>query len=500
MLPGQGRRAVGMTSSMSYAPALRRRPLVTQMGLLFGAAITLMLAGVSGLMYAALFSELRAKEAEELKFDLHVQQNFLAAVAVRRNVAHWQREWQENSIAYRRFAWQVIGADGSVRAASANWPVFVRAMRRGGPGAAPVDAPGARATGPQQVLVDTIAVDRLARRGSGNGGVLRGALDISQDMLVLQHYRDKLIALGAAATVLALALAWSLARYGVTPLARLARTVGRAEREHLGALPQSGQWPVELRQLAATFDDMLDALQRSQQQVSLVSSDLAHELRGPIGNVLAASSVTLARSRDVEEYQKTLEVVVEEGKRLSRMLSSILFLVRAEKGEQLVGRQGIAIQAEFDTLADFFDVGFQEQDVLLTATGACALAADPQLLRRALSTLLSEALRHACRGDVVGLACHADDREVVISVDMRGAGWPARQLAFLTERFDLVRLAHGGLDWAGIELAAVRSIVTLHGGTVSVAGAPGSGTRIDLHFPLASGGPVLVPQPQLDEQ
>lgn len=487
-----------MNTSMFDSAVPRRWPLTTQLSLLFGAAITLMLVGASGFMYVQLVNELRAKEAEELKFDLHVQQSILAAAAARRHVDYWQREWQENSNAYRRFAWQVIDADGTVRAASSNWAMFARATQRSAPGNWIGGSTGIRPS-VQQVLIDTIAVDRLAGRASGHGGVLRGALDISRDMSVLQHYREKLITIGALAILLALMLGWSLAKYGVAPLAVLARIVGRAERKQLRTQSESGRWPVELGPLVAAFDDMLAALERSHEQLSSVSSDLAHELGTPIGNVLAASSVTLARTRDAEQYQKALEVVLDEGNRLSRMLSSILFLMRADGGGQQVVRQRLSTGQEFDTLVDFFDLGFQEQDVILVATGAGDLVADPQLLRRALSTLLSEALRHACSGDAISLACDARRQATVITLDMRGAGIPAPYLAFLTERFDTARCAGAGLDCAGIELAVVRSIVMLHGGTIFVTGMPGTGTRVELHFPRFPGDRLPAPQPQLDK-
>lgn len=64
--------------------------------------------------------------------------------------------------------------------------------------------------------------------------------------------------------------------------------------------------------------------ERSFDQLERFSSDLAHEFRSPINNPVAAASVTPARARNAAEYQNTLEVVVEEGDRLSRMVWSML--------------------------------------------------------------------------------------------------------------------------------------------------------------------------------
>jgi two-component system heavy metal sensor histidine kinase CusS len=470
--------------------AARPWPLTVQMSLLVASAIALMLASVSGLMYVELVKDLRDKESAELRFDLQVQRDILVAAAAHRGPDYWQREWLENRSVYGRFAWQVLAADRSVRQTSANWPVFARALARVRRHAAFLDwaLPGAAL--PRQVVVDTIGAERLA----GSGGVLRGALDISHDVQVLRDYRNKLLTIGTFALVLSLALAWSLVRFGLAPLMMFARTVGMRNKGKVLPLSASERWPAELRQLATTFQGMSATLERSHAQASFMSARLAHELCAPIDKVLTASCVTLARPRAADEYQKTLELVVEEGSRLSRMLSGMLFLARADNGEPSPRVERLSLAAEFDALAEFFDAAFRDQGIALRASGACTVSADPVLLRRALSILLANALHDARAGDTVTLSCHAQQGTTVVSVAACCAVMSPAQLGLLSQAFHLARATGKAVDEAGIELAVVRAIAVLHGGSVSAVNFLEKGSRVDLYFPEAPGRRTTSPE------
>jgi two-component system heavy metal sensor histidine kinase CusS len=228
---------------------------------------------------------------------------------------------------------------------------------------------------------------------------------------------------------------------------------------------------------------MLARLERSFDQLSRFSSDLAHEFRSPINNLVAAASVTLGRARDVAEYENTLEVMVEEGSRLSRMVSGMLFLARADNAQQTIRREALSAREEFARLIAFFEVMADEQGIALRAEGDCHLMADAMLLRRALSNLLSNALRYTPRGGTVILRAAADGDACVISVVDDGCGIAPEHLPYLFDRFYRADPARSSTDSTGLGLAVVRSIAELHGGTVTVDSAPGKGAAFTLRLP-----------------
>jgi two-component system heavy metal sensor histidine kinase CusS len=457
----------------------RRWSLTTRLTLFFSAAITFIVIGVSAMMYHELVHQLREKEELELNDDLRIQQEVFAYLAKKQRPTQWQHEWSERQEEKQDFAWQLVDARAVVLHASSNIGQFGSSLPR----ATDIDhfvRVSGRAGAPERyLLAHSIPMDGVA----GHGERLLGVLDVSQDERVLRRYFQKLSGVVALAIVLATAIGWALARRGLAPVRAISAEIGRINAEKLHARIANEAWPAELRQLALSFDEMLARLERSFEQLSRFSSDLAHEFRSPINNLVAAASVTLGRSREAAQYQNTLEVVIEEGERLSRMVSSMLFLARADNAEQALKMEPVSTGEEFRKLVEFFEISADDQGVNLRAEGNYRLVADPLLLRRALSNLMTNALRYTPRGGAIVLKAGEHGDDVVISVCDNGAGIASKHLPYLFDRFYRVDAARSATDSTGLGLAVVRSIVQLHGGAVSVQSQPGQGTCFEMRFP-----------------
>jgi two-component system heavy metal sensor histidine kinase CusS len=460
-----------------YSP--RRWSLTARLTLFFSAAIAVIVIGVSAMMYAQLVQSLHEKEEAELRDDLRIQADVLAQLARRTRPSQWQHEWGEYQVAYRRFAWQLVAPDGRVEAASPNAAQFAAGLAGRGGSHGFVRVADERGAADRHFLQYSIPLKLLPT----DTHWLRGALDVSRDEQVLQRYLSILSGVVVLAVVLSAAVGWVLVRRGLAPVRAISTEIGRVNAERLHSRIANEAWPSDLRELAGTFDDMLARIERSFEQLARFSSDLAHEFRSPINNLVAAASVTLTRARNPSEYQNTLEVVVDEGSRLSRMVSSMLFLARAENAQQLLRCEPVSTQVEFGKLVDFFEIVAEEKGVSIQTEGACELHADPLLLRRALSNLLTNALRYTPSGGTIRLVAKDAGDRIAISVIDNGAGIGAQHLPFLFDRFYRADAARSSADSTGLGLAVVRSIVELHGGSVSVHSGVGTGSTFALSFP-----------------
>ena len=90
-------------------------------------------------------------------------------------------------------------------------------------------------------------------------------------------------------------------------------------------------------------------------QLGQVSTDMAHELRTPINNLLGETQVALQQNRNVEGYQQLLASNVEELERLARMLDNMLFLARTDPASALRQRQELDAADEMERMADYFE-------------------------------------------------------------------------------------------------------------------------------------------------
>lgn len=158
---------------------------------------------------------------------------------------------------------------------------------------------------------------------------------------------------------------------------------------------------MEMADLATTLNEMLRRLKEEFDRLSEFSSDLAHELRTPINNLMTQTQVTLSQARSSEEYQDILASNAEEYQRLARMVADMLFLAKADHGLILPSTERIAVHDEAQALFDFYEALAEEKQVRLQLIGTAEITGDRLMLRRALSNLLSNAIRYTPPGELV---------------------------------------------------------------------------------------------------
>ena len=242
--------------------------------------------------------------------------------------------------------------------------------------------------------------------------------------------------------------------------------------------------PVELADLAQSLNDMLLRLQTDFERLSAFSSDLAHELRTPISNLLTETQVTLSQKRTADDYRNTLASNSEELQRLARMVSDMLFLAKTEHGLALPHPEAIALDTEVAALADFYEALAADKSLQLVTEGAAQMEGDRLMVRRALSNLLSNAIRHSPEHGQVRIAIRSTPQGAEVSVSNQGEAIAPDVLPRLFDRFYRADTArrHPASDGAGLGLAITRAIMQAHGGTVSASSEHGI-NRFTLVFP-----------------
>jgi two-component system heavy metal sensor histidine kinase CusS len=300
---------------------------------------------------------------------------------------------------------------------------------------------------------------------------------------LLDRYRKMILLLVCAGSLLFALLGYVLVRRGLGPLRRLAlhtETIGVA---NLSARIDNADAPLELSPLINAFNAMLDRLAKAFTQLSQVSTDMAHDLRTPINNLLGQTQVALGQRRNVEQYESLLASNVEELERLSRMVDNMLFLARADHPQAVRERKTLDVSDEFQRMADYFEGLAGEREIAITLAGAGNVWADPILLRRALANLLSNAVKYADANTAILLDAHESEEGVTLSVENRGATIPEYHLARLFDRFYRADASRGGSSESnGLGLSIVRTIMQLHNGRYDAASADGA-TRFSLFFP-----------------
>lgn len=264
-------------------------------------------------------------------------------------------------------------------------------------------------------------------------------------------------------------LGWGAARRGLAPLRAIREQAQAVTAQQLNHRLPLEAMPVELVELAQSLNEMLARLEQAFLRLSEFSSDIAHELRTPVSNLMTESQVTLSRPRNADEYRCILESNVEEFERLARMISDMLLLAKAENGLIIPNRETINLATEIRALFDYYDAIAEEKGLRFVFEGDANVDVDQPMFRRALDNLLSNAVKYSATNTLVCVSIKSRKEIISIRIENKGETIPQAYLERIFDRFVRVdpsrqRIAEG----AGLGLAITKSIVAAHGGTVCV--------------------------------
>ncbi|WP_397474980.1 Cu(+)/Ag(+) sensor histidine kinase [Pusillimonas sp.] len=316
------------------------------------------------------------------------------------------------------------------------------------------------------------AVVQLLNNGPPNGEsfTVAVATGINFHLHYLESFRSYLRIITTAACLIAIFATWLAVYQGHAPIRRISREIRRIKSDQLFIRLDPGTVPVELTELAVSFNEMLDRIEEGFQRLSNFSADIAHEMRTPITNLKTQTEVALSQSRDVDQYREILYSNLEEYERMAKMVADMLFLAQADNNQLKPELVSVDLAAEVQALFDYFEAWAEERSVSLIREGqALRIQGDRLMIRRALSNLLSNALRYSPAGRAVTVSLAANSNDMVaIRVYNYGPMIDREHLPKLFDRFyraDPSRQRKG--DGAGLGLAIVKSIIEAHGGSIS---------------------------------
>ncbi len=318
--------------------------------------------------------------------------------------------------------------------------------------------------------------------------LLQIALNISRDQVLLLRYGHDLLVVSFLALFFSLLLNYGVAKHGLAPLRSMARQVEKITASRLSTRMNAARLPKELTLLAHSFNKMLKRMEKSFDELSAFSSNLAHEIRTPINNLIGETDWMLRSSRSEKEYQELLASNMEELARLASIVERLLFLARAENSRLMTTMTDLDLSFELPALIEFHQAVAEDRKIQLSCSGEGKIHADQTLFRRAINNVISNALKYTGEGGNVRLFAELyEEKWIRITVKDSGEGIPEADLSRIFDRFyrvDRMRSKHSG--GTGLGLAIVKSIVELHGGSVGVKSQVDEGTEIWTDWPRSA--------------
>ena len=221
------------------------------------------------------------------------------------------------------------------------------------------------------------------------------AADIGHHQTFMGSFLQTLWLFVAGAALLTGVLGWVAVRRGLAPLRAMRTQAQGVTAQQLSQRLPVQTFPRELAELAQSLNEMLARLEDAFQRLTDFSSDIAHELRTPVSNLLTQTQVTLSRARSADDYRQILESNAEEFERMARMISDMLLLAKSDNGLVLPRRETLHLAAEVRALFDYFDVVAEEKSVSLALEGEAEVSAKQIIKPTTMEKLLNKELHQA---------------------------------------------------------------------------------------------------------
>jgi signal transduction histidine kinase len=301
-----------------------------------------------------------------------------------------------------------------------------------------------------------------------------------------------LIAIGAAALLLGLVLAWFLADSLSRPLRKLAKTARQFEEGDLdGRAEVTG--PQESREVAVAFNDMAERIGTVLAAQQEFVANASHQLRTPLTGLRLRLESAAAKA-DSQELERELAAAEQEVERLARLLNTLLMLARegqTPRAGRLVSL-GLAAKHAHERWEDRAEQRGQRLE-LEPAQDVVVHAAEEDLAI-VLDNLVENALHYSPTGSTVTIEHGRDGADAFLAVLDDGPGIAPGEEQAVFERFGRGRAGKSGPSGTGLGLAIVQTLAERWGGRAALTARPEGGTRAEIRLPAGDALPAEEPE------
>lgn len=285
--------------------------------------------------------------------------------------------------------------------------------------------------------------------------------------------------------ILAALLGYGMTKKTLAPVKKITDTVQDIrQKSDFSRRIHLGDGKDEIYTLAKTFDGMLEHVEESIKREQQFTSDVSHELRTPISVILMQCDALLEKKNLDEETREEVFLIQKKTQALSKMISQLLILSRADQGrERLV--------MENQNLSELMEITTEEAKERAMEKGITVYEdiqpnimkkGDETLLIRMWMNLLNNAISYGKENGHIWVHLSQTTDKITAVIRDDGIGISEEALGKIWDRFYQVDASRSSTESSGLGLSMVEWIVKVHGGNISVSSQLGKGTTFTIQF------------------
>lgn len=334
---------------------------------------------------------------------------------------------------------------------------------------------------------------RLVAVRAPDGGTLVAAMPLTDLDATVADATDILVLAGLGALAAAAVIVWVAVRRTFRPIDSM---IGTAERIADGDLTERAAVPhpsSEVGHLGTALNTMLDRIEtavtaktESEARMRRFAADASHELRTPLTSIRGYAELYHQGATDPDAVGLGMQRIEHEAERMSTLVEDLLLLARLDQGRALAAEPVDLAQLIHGAIAEVRALDPHRAIATQLPSRAVFIEGDRERLRQVLDNLLANASEHAGPDASVTISLQADDRSATLVVADTGLGMSADDAAHVFDRFWQAEPTDTHpRRGSGLGLAIVHDLVASHGGTITLATAPGEGARFTITIPLS---------------
>ena len=319
----------------------------------------------------------------------------------------------------------------------------------------------------------------------GPGLVVQLGRSMDTHTRIIEAFRKIFMITMAVLFVLAAIVGWFMAKRALAGVDTVIHTARRISERSLDERVPVKKQVDEIDQLAITFNQMLDRIQKLVTEIKEMTDNIAHDLKSPITRIRGIAEVSLTTESTLQEYENMAGNTIEECDRLLDMINTMLIISKTEAGLGQFESKELDIGGVVrDACELFFPMADNEGLTLVCdAPERLFISGDIRMIQRMISNLLDNAVNYTPEGGNIHLTAHLNSQQSIqISVKDSGIGISDEDMPHIFDRFYRCDPSRSRIG-TGLGLSLAKAIARAHGGDITVTSEPNKGSTFTVVLP-----------------
>ena len=340
-------------------------------------------------------------------------------------------------------------------------------------------------------IFDTISIPkrkhkvRILYAVIGPGMIVQLGRSMENYTRIIEAFQKIFVITMAVLFILAAVVGWFMAKRALAGVETVTQTARRISDRSLDERVPVKTQVNEIDQLALTFNQMLDRIQKLVTEIKEMNDSIAHDLKSPITRIRGIAEVSMTTESTLQDYENMAGSTIEECDRLLDMINTMLIISKTEAGVGQFQKKEFDVAKVVQDACELFLPMAENQDLSLAcdAPEPLLINGDVRMIQRMISNLLDNAVKYTPEGGNIHVTAHSDNRQSIqISIKDTGMGISPADLPHIYERFYRCDPSRS-LPGTGLGLSFARAIASAHGGDITVASEVNQGTTFTIVLP-----------------